>query len=86
MASKILFRQLYEPESSTYTYIIGCPQTHRAAIIDPVLEAADRDAKVCSVYFVVSQLMQELLLTPIYGLNTHVHADHVTGTGKLKKV
>ncbi|GMT23515.1 hypothetical protein PFISCL1PPCAC_14812 [Pristionchus fissidentatus] len=72
----LIFRQLFEATSSTYTYIIGCAVTRAAAIIDPVLETAERDAKL------ISQLNLDLQL----GLNTHVHADHITGTAALAKL
>lgn len=39
----MIFRQLFEPVSSTYTYLIGCEQTGQAALIDPVLETVERD-------------------------------------------
>ena len=67
--------QLFEPVSCTYTYILGCGVTKKTLIIDPVLEMVERD----------STLVSQLGLDLIYGLNTHVHADHVTGTGELKK-
>uniref|UniRef100_A0A1I7YFQ5 Persulfide dioxygenase ETHE1, mitochondrial n=1 Tax=Steinernema glaseri TaxID=37863 RepID=A0A1I7YFQ5_9BILA len=70
-----IFRQLFESVSCTYTYVLGCPRTRQALIIDPVYETVDRDTK----------LINELGLDLIYGLNTHVHADHVTGTGELKR-
>ena len=54
---------------------MGCRSTRKAVIIDPVLETVDRD----------SRILKELDLTPIYGLNTHVHADHITGTHKLRE-
>ncbi|KHJ81400.1 hypothetical protein OESDEN_18914 [Oesophagostomum dentatum] len=74
MRNVLIFRQMIEYASSTYTYILGCSATRKAVIIDPVLETAHRDA----------QVIRELNLDLIYGLNTHVHADHVTGTGVLK--
>ena len=46
----------------------------QAILIDPVLETAERDAT----------LVKDLGLTLLYGINTHCHADHITGTGKLK--
>lgn len=67
--------QLYEHESSTYTYIIYDNETKEAAIIDPVLETVDRDLK----------LINEMGLRLIYALDTHIHADHVTGAGELRK-
>lgn len=72
----LLFRQLFESESSTYTYILA-DQDHPgkpALIIDPVEKSAERD----------SDIVKELGLDLKYALNTHVHADHVTGTGVLK--
>lgn len=73
--NNILFHQLFEPESSTYTYIIADKKTKEAAIIDPVLETVDRDLK----------LIEELGLKLIYALDTHIHADHITGAGELRK-
>lgn len=75
-SSTLIFRQLFESVSSTYTYIIACPKTKIAAIIDPVLETAQRDA----------DLIKELGLDLRFGLNTHVHADHITGTDALSKI
>uniref|UniRef100_A0A914WT07 Persulfide dioxygenase ETHE1, mitochondrial n=1 Tax=Plectus sambesii TaxID=2011161 RepID=A0A914WT07_9BILA len=71
----LLFRQLFENVSSTYTYVLACTASKEAIIIDPVLETVDRDSK----------LINELGVKLLYALNTHVHADHVTGTGELKK-
>ncbi|KAL3995278.1 Persulfide dioxygenase ETHE1 mitochondrial [Acanthocheilonema viteae] len=76
MATKLIFRQLFEPVSCTYTYLLGCSTSRKSIIIDPVLETVERDAK----------LIKELNLDPMYGLNTHLHADHITGTGKLKQI
>ena len=70
----MLFRQLFDRESSTYTYLIADPETHEAALVDPVLEQVDRDLK----------LLRELGLTLVYCLETHIHADHITGTGTLR--
>ncbi|KAK6046402.1 metallo-beta-lactamase domain protein [Cooperia oncophora] len=70
----LIFRQMVEYASNTYTYILGCAATKKAVIIDPVIETAHRDA----------QILRDLELDLVYGLNTHVHADHVTGTGVLK--
>uniref|UniRef100_A0AC34GMT6 ETHE1 protein n=1 Tax=Panagrolaimus sp. ES5 TaxID=591445 RepID=A0AC34GMT6_9BILA len=69
-----IFRQLFEPVSCTYSYIVGCNASKKAVIIDPVLEMVERDTKL------VTQLGLEL----VYGINTHIHADHVTATGELK--
>lgn len=73
--NNIIFHQLFEPESSTYTYLIADKKTKEAAIIDPVLETVDRDLK----------LIDELGLKLIYALDTHIHADHITGAGELRK-
>jgi sulfur dioxygenase len=70
----MLFRQLLDPETSTYTYLIADPETQEAVLVDPVLENVERDRK----------LLQELGLTLRYCLETHVHADHITGTDKLR--
>lgn len=75
MKTEIIFHQLFEQESSTYTYIIADKKTKEAAIIDPVLETVDRDIK----------LINELGLKIIYALDTHIHADHITGAGELRK-
>jgi len=70
----MLFRQLYDNETSTYTYLIADEKTKEAVLVDPVLEQVDRDWK----------LIQELGLTLRYCLETHIHADHITGTQKLR--
>lgn len=75
-SSKLLFRQLFEKESSTYTYLLA-DLTHPdkpALLVDPVDKTVERDIS----------LVGELGLKLIYAINTHVHADHVTGTGLLK--
>lgn len=75
MRSDIIFHQLFEAESSTYTYIIADKKSKEAAIIDPVLETVDRDLK----------LIEELGLRLMYVLDTHIHADHITGAGEIRK-
>ncbi|KAH8875912.1 Persulfide dioxygenase ETHE1 isoform 3 [Schistosoma japonicum] len=72
----LIFRQLFEKVSSTYTYLLADARTKDAIIIDPVLETVERDRKL------ISQL--NLKLGPI--INTHLHADHVTGSGLLKQI
>ena len=67
--------KLFDKTSSTYTYIIGDAKTMEAVIIDPVLECFERDI----------QLLKEMNLKLKYAINTHVHADHITSSGKLKK-
>jgi sulfur dioxygenase len=71
----MLFRQLFEPKSSAYTYLIGCEDEGEAVLIDPVLETVDRDLK----------LLGELGLTLKYTIETHIHADHVTGAARLRE-
>lgn len=75
MRNDIIFHQLFEPESSTYTYIIADKKTKEAAIIDPVLETVERDLK----------LIDELGVKLVYVLDTHVHADHVTGAALIRE-
>ncbi|MEO1466426.1 MAG: MBL fold metallo-hydrolase [Cyanobacteria bacterium J06633_1] len=72
----MLFRQLFDRQSSTYTYLIADSQTKAAILVDPVLEQVNRDR----------QLLQELGLTLKFCLETHIHADHITGTGQLRKL
>ncbi len=72
----MLFRQLFDPQTSTYTYLIADSQSKEVLLVDPVLEQVERDLK----------LIQELGLTLRYCLETHVHADHITGTGKLREL
>ncbi|MDB9512708.1 MBL fold metallo-hydrolase [Kamptonema animale CS-326] len=72
----MLFRQMYDNETSTYTYLIADENTKEAALVDPVIEQVERDLK----------LIQELGLTLRYCLETHIHADHITGTGKLREI
>jgi sulfur dioxygenase len=71
----LVFRQLFDPTSSTYTYLLGCSATKEALLIDPVFEQVRRDAA----------LVTELGLNLIWTLDTHVHADHVTGAWLLKQ-
>jgi sulfur dioxygenase len=72
----MLFRQLFDDESSTYTYLIADETSKAAILVDPVLDNVERDR----------QLIQELDLTLRYCLETHIHADHITGTGKLREL
>lgn len=71
----MIFRQLRDPESSTYTYLLGCPSTREAVLIDPVREQVDRD----------TALLRELGLELRYVLDTHVHADHITSAWLLRR-
>jgi sulfur dioxygenase len=70
----MIFRQLFEPDTCTYSYLIGCEFTQKAVLIDPV--ASEVDSYVA--------LLNELGLTLIYTMETHVHADHITGAGLLR--
>jgi sulfur dioxygenase len=72
----LIFRQLQDPISHTYTYILADDRSCRAVIVDPVREQAPRDLK----------LLDALRLKLVYILETHVHADHVTGANALKGV
>ena len=72
----MIFRQLFDKDTSTYTYLIADEKTKEAAIIDPVREQVDRDVK----------LIEDLGLKLKYAIETHVHADHVTGGGSLRQV
>jgi sulfur dioxygenase len=71
----LVFRQLFDPQSSTYTYLLGDSRRGEAVLIDPVFEQARRDTAL------LRELEQKLVAT----LETHVHADHVTGAWLLKQ-
>jgi sulfur dioxygenase len=71
----LVFRQLFDPTSSTYTYLLGCSTSKEAVLIDSVFEQVRRDAA----------LIDELGLKLVCTLETHVHADHVTGAWLLKQ-
>lgn len=71
----LVFRQLFDPPSSTYTYLLADGGSGAAVIIDPVFEQVRRDAA----------LIEELGLRLLYALETHVHADHVTSAWLLKQ-
>ena len=70
----MIFRQLFEPVSGTYSYLLASRRGGEALIIDPVLEKVDRHL----------QLMQELELDLVKAVDTHLHADHITGLGALR--
>ena len=70
----MIFHQLFEPLSSTYTYLLGCEETGRAVLIDPVIVAMERDLAE----------IRRLGLTLAYTLDTHIHADHITAAFELK--
>jgi len=69
-----LFRQLFDPESSTYTYLLADDATHEAVLIDPVMEQVGRDLA----------LLREHGLSLRWTLETHVHADHVTAATAIR--
>src|SRR3954453_1671894 len=70
----MIFRQLFEPVSCTYSYLIASRRGGEALIIDPVLEKVDR----------YLQLVRELDLRLVKAVDTHLHADHITGLGALR--
>lgn len=70
----MIFRQLFDSESSTYTYLLASRHGGEALIIDPVLDKVDR----------YLQLLDELDLKLLKAVDTHVHADHITGLGALR--
>jgi len=70
----MIIRQLFEPLSSTYTYLLGCEETGQAVLIDPVVNAMERDLAE----------VKRLGLTLAYSLDTHIHADHITAARHLK--
>lgn len=70
----MIFRQLFDSTSSTYTYLLASRRSGEALIIDPVLEKVDR----------YLQLVRELDLKLVKAVDTHLHADHITGLGALR--
>ena len=71
----MLFRQLFDPLSSTYTYLLGCADTGQAILIDPVITMVERDLAEVA----------KLDLTLAWTVDTHIHADHITGARELKR-
>jgi glyoxylase-like metal-dependent hydrolase (beta-lactamase superfamily II) len=71
----MIFRQLFEPISSTYTYLLGCEETGQAVLIDPAMPEWQRDLKA----------VNDLGLTLACTVETHVHADHITSALHLKR-
>ena len=71
----MIFRQLFEPLSSTYTYLLGCEDTGAALLIDPVVNSIDRDLAE----------LQRLGLRLALTVDTHIHADHITSALQLKQ-
>jgi len=71
----VIFRQLFDSKSSTFTYLLADKATRKAALIDPVFEQSGRDIA----------LLKELGLELTYAIDTHCHADHVTASWLLKQ-
>ena len=71
----MIFKQIFDTKSSTYTYIIASAKGREAVIIDPVIENVDE----------YIQLLKKLDLKLLKVIDTHIHADHVTGASKLKQ-
>lgn len=71
----MIFRQLFESDSCTYTYLLACTDTREAVLIDPVLDTVERDL----------QVIKDLDLNLTASLDTHVHADHLTGALRLRQ-
>jgi sulfur dioxygenase len=74
-ARPMIFRQLFDADSCTYTYLLADEATREALLIDPVREQVERDL----------EFIAELDLKLVWVLETHVHADHVTGAGVLRE-
>ena len=72
----MIFKQVFDNKSSTYTYLIASAKGREAVIIDPVIENVDS----------YLGLLNELDLKLVKVIDTHIHADHITGASKLKKV
>src|SRR6187399_1104245 len=70
----MIFRQLFDQTSGTYSYLLASRRGGEALIIDPVIEKVDR----------YMQLVRELDLRLVKAVDTHLHADHVTGLGALR--
>ncbi|MEW8000524.1 MAG: MBL fold metallo-hydrolase [Candidatus Thiodiazotropha endolucinida] len=71
----MVFRQLYDHESSTYTYLLAARMGGEALLIDPVKSNVDQ----------YIQLVNEMDLQLVMAVDTHIHADHVTGIGALRQ-
>lgn len=71
----MIFRQLFEHKSSTYTYLLADEQTREALFIDPVIDNIDQ----------YMTLLSDLELSLKYAIDTHVHADHITALGELRE-
>jgi sulfur dioxygenase len=71
----MIFRQLFDRSSCTYTYLLADREIKEGILIDPVIEQVDRDLN----------LINQLGIKLLYSLETHIHADHITGAGKIRK-
>jgi len=71
----MIFRQLFDEDTFTYTYLLACEETHKAILIDTVANNTDQ----------YINLLNNLNLTLIFTFETHVHADHITGAGLLRE-
>ena len=71
----MIFRQLFDPESSTYSYLLADAKAMEAVLIDPVVTHATK----------YQELIEQLGLRLVIALDTHIHADHVTGLGQLRE-
>lgn len=74
ICENLIFRQLFDQDSWTYTYLLGDSSTREAVIIDSVKGQVERDLKI----------IKELDLDLKYSLDTHLHADHITGASELR--
>lgn len=72
----MIFRQLFDPVSSTYTYLLAARRGGEALLIDPVLDRHD-------TYL---QVVKELDLRLVMAVDTHIHADHITALGRLREI
>ena len=72
----MIFKQVFDKKTSTYTYLIASAKGREAIIIDPVIENVNE----------YIQLLKDLDLKLVKVIDTHIHADHVTGASKLKEV
>lgn len=72
----MIFRQLLDYETCTFSYLIADSETREAVLVDSVVEQVDRDLR----------LIEELGLKLVYTIETHIHADHITGASKLKEI
>eukprot|EP00929_Paragymnodinium_shiwhaense_P073271 TRINITY_DN372_c0_g1_i1.p1 TRINITY_DN372_c0_g1~~TRINITY_DN372_c0_g1_i1.p1 ORF type:complete len:761 (-),score=159.87 TRINITY_DN372_c0_g1_i1:513-2795(-) len=75
-SDELVFEQLFDEKSSTFTYLLGCKTSKEAVLIDPVLEQTTRDL----------QMLDKHGLTLKYVVNTHCHADHITSGSEMKQL